>query len=86
MTRSGGFTYKHGRLAPRERECARLIADCLTNQEIASEMGVAVKTAENYVNNLSIYYGLTALGNGIRPVLIRTILDDMQQRKLFGES
>ena len=40
------------RLSPQERKILDLIADGLTNREIADEMFLAEKTVKNYVSNL----------------------------------
>ena len=45
------------RLTPQERRILHLIADGLTNRQIANEMHLAEKTVKNYVSNL-----LTKLG------------------------
>jgi two-component system, NarL family, response regulator DevR len=45
------------RLTPQERRILHLIADGMTNRQIASEMHLAEKTIKNYVSNL-----LTKLG------------------------
>lgn len=36
-------------LTPREREVARLVAECKTNAEIAQELGIAPTTVAGYV-------------------------------------
>lgn len=36
----------------RERECARQVADGLTNKEIAARMGIGVRTVETHLDNL----------------------------------
>ena len=45
------------RLTPQERRILHLIADGMTNRQIANEMHLAEKTIKNYVSNL-----LTKLG------------------------
>ena len=48
---------RFSRLTPQERRILHLIADGLTNRQIANEMHLAEKTVKNYVSNL-----LTKLG------------------------
>lgn len=48
-----------GRLSDQERKILDLIADGLTNKEIAEEMYLAEKTVKNYVSNLLNKLGMT---------------------------
>lgn len=45
-------------LTPREREIAELVADGLTNREIASRLSLSVRTAESHVANIRTKLGL----------------------------
>lgn len=51
-------------LSPREREVARLVADGLTNKDIAAELFVSVRTVDGHVHHV-----LTKLGLGSRTQL-----------------
>jgi len=46
-------------LSPRERDVAHLIADGLTNTEIAAHLALAPKTVENHVNHVYAKLGVT---------------------------
>ena len=46
------------RLSPQERNILRLIADGLTNRQIAEEVHLAEKTVKNYVSNLLSKLGM----------------------------
>jgi two-component system response regulator DevR len=46
------------RLSPQERNILRLIADGLTNRQIAEEVHLAEKTVKNYVSNLLAKLGM----------------------------
>ena len=46
------------RLSPQERNILELIADGLTNRQIAGEIHLAEKTVKNYVSNLLAKLGL----------------------------
>lgn len=48
------------RLSPRERDIARLAARGLTNQQIASDLGMSVRTAETHVGNVLRKLGLAS--------------------------
>jgi DNA-binding CsgD family transcriptional regulator len=82
MTRSGGFTYKHGQLAPRERECALLIAQGLNNQEIAERMGIGEKAVWDYVRAAYRHYGVDGSLHTNRAKLALAIADDA---RVMGE-
>jgi DNA-binding NarL/FixJ family response regulator len=45
-------------LAPREQEVARLIADGLSNKEIAARLGISVGTVKHYVHQILDKTGL----------------------------
>jgi two-component system response regulator DevR len=46
------------RLTPQERKILMLIADGLTNRQIAAEIHLAEKTVKNYVSNLLAKLGM----------------------------
>ena len=46
------------RLSPQERNILRLIADGLTNRQIAEQVHLAEKTVKNYVSNLLAKLGM----------------------------
>jgi two-component system, NarL family, response regulator DevR len=46
------------RLSPQERNILRLIADGLTNRQIAAQVHLAEKTVKNYVSNLLAKLGM----------------------------
>jgi DNA-binding NarL/FixJ family response regulator len=45
-------------LTPRELEVLRLVATGMTNQEVAGELGVAVKTVDRHVANILAKLGV----------------------------
>ncbi len=45
--KAGGEHWRR-RLSGREHEALKLLADCKSNKEIASEMNISVRTAETY--------------------------------------
>lgn len=49
-----------GKLTPRQREVAALVADELTNTEIAARLGVSVKTVEKHLGEVFRAWGLTS--------------------------
>lgn len=59
-------------LTPREKEVAQLILQGLSNEEIANELSLTVKTIQNYINSLYTYYNLHHT-NGARMKLILAI-------------
>jgi len=50
------------RLSPQERNILRLIADGLTNRQIAEQVHLAEKTVKNYVSNLLAKLGMCRRG------------------------
>ena len=48
----GGVSDELARLSPQERNVLKLIAEGLTNRQIAEELDLAEKTVKNYVSNL----------------------------------
>ena len=61
---SGGGAEAHlaeklRRLSPQERRVLSLIADGLTNRQIADELNLAEKTVKNYVSNLLAKLGMS---------------------------
>jgi DNA-binding NarL/FixJ family response regulator len=46
-------------LSPQERRILELLADGLTNRQIATEMYLAEKTIKNYVSNLLMKLGMS---------------------------
>ena len=50
--RTGTGESEAGRLSPREREIAQLLAEARTNKQIASMLGVSVKTIDAHRSNI----------------------------------
>jgi DNA-binding NarL/FixJ family response regulator len=48
------------RLTPREREVAGLIAQGLSNRDIAARLVISARTAETHVQHIMVKLGLTA--------------------------
>src|SRR5690606_37753171 len=48
------------RLSPREQDVARLAAQGMTNQQIAAELGMSVRTAETHMRNVLRKLGLAS--------------------------
>lgn len=70
--RAGGNTGTHGRLAiltPRERQVATLIADGMSDKEIAAELSLSPKTVSNYV-----FAVIHKTGRGNRTEVARLVL------------
>lgn len=51
--------HPHDRLSPREEEILGLIADGLTNREIAARLFLTPETTRNYVHSIYIKLGVT---------------------------
>ncbi len=58
--RSGGGTPARGPLTPREREIAMLIAQGLSNREIADELVISPATAARHVANILAKLGFSS--------------------------
>jgi DNA-binding NarL/FixJ family response regulator len=56
-------------LTPREREVLRLVAEGLSNQAIADELSIALRSAEKHVSTIFTKLGLPATGGEHRRVL-----------------
>jgi RNA polymerase sigma factor (sigma-70 family) len=54
------------RLTPREREIVRLVAEGKSNKEVASALGISVKTVETHRTNLMRKLGLHSLSELVR--------------------
>ncbi len=69
-----GGTEEPGRLSPREREIAQLLAEGRTNKEIATTLGVSVKTIDahraNIMRKLSLHSVTELVRYAIREKLI----------------
>jgi DNA-binding NarL/FixJ family response regulator len=63
-------------LSPREREVLRLIALGHTNQQIADQLGLSIKTVETYKSRLMGKLGLTGRAALVRYALQRGLLED----------
>lgn len=53
-------------LTPREREVVRLLADAKTSREVASSLGISVKTVENHRANAMRKLGARSIGDLVR--------------------
>ena len=59
-----------GTLSPREHQVAAMLADGLTNQQIALRMGITTRTVANHLDRLK-----RKLGLGTRALIMRWYLD-----------
>jgi DNA-binding NarL/FixJ family response regulator len=75
----GGGTLKgesaSGRLTPREREIVHLVAQGLTNREIASRLNISVKTAETHRTNVMRKLDVHSVSNLVRYAVRNHIID-----------
>lgn len=55
-----------GRLSPREREIVQLLAEGRSNKEVASVLGISVKTAETHRNNVMQKMGFHSITQLVR--------------------
>jgi len=62
-------------LSPREQEVLRLLADCKTNKDIASEMNISVRTAETYRARVMMKLELRSIGHLIRFAVRHKIIE-----------
>jgi DNA-binding NarL/FixJ family response regulator len=53
-------------LSEREHEVFKLLADCKSNKEIASELNISVRTAETYRARVMMKLDLRSIGHLIR--------------------
>lgn len=73
-------------LTPRQREVAELVAEGLSNAEIAQRTRLRLRTVENYLGEIYLYYGIEAGPTGANRVkLVDTIRDDLQLQAMMGE-
>jgi DNA-binding NarL/FixJ family response regulator len=57
--RGHGTTGKEPSLTPRERQTVTLLADGLTNKEIATRMGVSVNTVKAFIRSVMLKLEVT---------------------------
>lgn len=65
----------YGELTPREREVFHLLAEGLTTKEIARQLGISVKTAENHRARVLAKLGVRNTAELVRYALRRGLLD-----------
>lgn len=65
----------YGRLTPREREVFHLIAEGLTTKEIARQLSISVKTAENHRARVLEKLGMRNTAELVRYALRKGLLD-----------
>jgi DNA-binding NarL/FixJ family response regulator len=75
--RSPGSSPKtpHERLTPREREIFQLLAEGRTSKEIATTLGMSVKTAETHRTNIMRKLDLHSVGEVVRYAIRNKIID-----------
>jgi DNA-binding NarL/FixJ family response regulator len=61
-------------LSPREHAVLKLLADCKTNKEIASEVNISVRTAETYRARVMMKLELRSIGHLIRLAVRNNII------------
>jgi predicted ATPase/DNA-binding CsgD family transcriptional regulator len=59
---TGDDVFASSKLTPREREVARLIADGLSNKDIASSLVISSRTAEGHVEHILVKLGFASRG------------------------
>jgi DNA-binding NarL/FixJ family response regulator len=64
-----------GRLTPREREIIQLVAQGLTNREIASRLNISVKTAETHRTNVMRKLDVHSVSTLVRYAVRNHIID-----------
>lgn len=65
----------YGELTPREREVFHLLAEGLTTKEIARQLGISVKTAENHRARVLAKLGVRNTAELVRYALRKGLLD-----------
>ncbi len=64
-----------GRLTPREREIVQLLAEGMTNKEVASTLGISVKTAETHRTNIMRKLDLHSISELVRYAVRNHIIE-----------
>ena len=72
------MTRKSIRLAPRERQIAELLLQGCSNEEIAQQLNIALRTVKAHFNRLFLRFGITG---GIKRVKLATLLYRRQMCK-----
>lgn len=57
----------------RQRQVARYVADCYTNKQIASELGISIRQVETYIAGIAARWRLDRSRN-IRSQITRRVL------------
>jgi DNA-binding NarL/FixJ family response regulator len=63
------------RLSPREREVLRLLGEGKTNKEVASDLGISVKTAEAHRSNIMHKLNLRTISDLVRYAIRNKIVE-----------
>jgi DNA-binding NarL/FixJ family response regulator len=64
-----------GRLTPREREIVQLLAEGMTNKEVATTLGISVKTAETHRTNIMRKLDLHSISELVRYAVRNHIIE-----------
>jgi DNA-binding NarL/FixJ family response regulator len=64
-----------GRLTPREREIVQLLAEGLTNKEVATTLHISVKTAETHRTNIMRKLDLHSVSELVRYAVRNHIIE-----------
>ena len=65
------------KLTMREADVMRLLARCLTNQEMAQELKVSVRTIEYFMKGLRIKLGCRSKGGLIKAILDNDLINQL---------
>lgn len=72
---ASGDDHSRDPLTPRQREVVRLLADGKSNKEVASALGISVKTAETHRNNIMQKLELRSFSELVRYAVLHRIVE-----------